>query len=155
MSITAYDFDPMAPPGEGSWSGHEGNDDSTWAYRRFHGKNENQAFELFDADVIESADNINFMPNEAFKYYLVALARYVDRLNFDSADNAAAATSCLFGYLEENTKSRPVVVSEILPIILPVLQRLASEQKDHDMPIDIYGDLVQRAEGLEEACRGG
>ena len=152
MPLKVYSFDPLIPPSDNAWHGCEENDDSAWAYREFGGKTSIQARLIFDADVIEGAESINFMPNGAFKYYMVALSDYVNGLDFKSSDNAASAASCLFGYLEVNAKSRPVVVADILPLVRPVLERLVEKQDENDMSIDAYGDLDLRMKEIIKSC---
>jgi hypothetical protein len=128
-----------------AWSNCETDDDANWARREFEGLNAHQADELFSQNVLGAAESIGFMPREAFKYYISALARYVANIDFDSAENAASAADCLFGCLESRAKVDQQAVMDLMPIVKPVLMNLANNQKRNDMPVEIYGNLKLRA----------
>jgi hypothetical protein len=141
-------FDMEHPPGSEAWVDADTHEDANWARREFEGLNAHQAWKLFEDNVLGAAESIGFMPDEAFKYYVVALATYAAQLDFQAVDDASTAVSCLFGYLEARKKVSEQAVKAVEPLVKPVLLKLAAAQRENDMPEDIYGDLSLRAQAL-------
>lgn len=149
MMNDAITFDVDCMPPNDAWAHvNTADNDANWARREFEGLTARQAWQLFSDNVLEAAECIGSMPDAAFKYYIVALAVYVDHLDFDTAENASAAADCLFGYLEARRKVSKQTVEAVAPLIKPVLLKLAADQGANDMPVDIYGDLASRAQAL-------
>ncbi len=143
----AFDLDRV-PPDEAWADADTTDDDANWARREFDGLTGRQAWLLFSDNVLGAVECIGSMPDEAFKYYITALALYVDQLDFDTAENAAAAANGLFAYMEARRESSPPAVAAVVQLVTPVLLKLAANQAANDMPVDIYGDLSSRARAL-------
>jgi hypothetical protein len=146
-SATEFDLD-RPPPSEVWLQTDSSDDDANWAQREFEGLTGRQAWKLFSVNVFGAGESIGSMPDDAFKYYIVSFALYVDQLDFQSDDNAAAAANCLFGNLEERKERSPGAVRVVVPMTAPVLDKLAKNQVVNDMPQEIYGDLTSRAKAL-------
>jgi hypothetical protein len=147
-----FNFDLDQLPSEDIWlHTNTKDDDANWARKEFEGITGRQAWQLFFENIFGAGESIGSMPDDAFKYYIVALAMYVAQLDFVEDDNASAAASCLFGYLEGRRESGLHAVRVVLPLVSPVLNKLAANQASNDMPIEIYGDLSKRAQELLSA----
>jgi hypothetical protein len=136
-------------PGPIEWSGYERDLDVKYAHKLFFGKSIGEVQQYFGGTrSFERADELLFMPRQAFQYYVFAFAEFVlsDRAIGDS-DSASS-----FLHLLMNREERdPGSVVQIFPRLLPTVEHVASKQTAFDADPAIYGsfeDLAARLKGL-------
>ena len=130
-------------PTEFDWTGCENDPDASWSYRLFFGKSAEEVVELFEANVVDSAENIHRMPQVPFEYYLMAFARYVMSIDASNSYSAADAASCLLNYVLLNLQQEPSKLRSIYSDLLPIVEAVASAQEKYDAPDSIYGSFAK------------
>ncbi len=127
-------------PSKKEWKGYEKDIDASYAFKLFYGKTNAEVQDLLRKNVIESVDEIRFMPIGAFQYYIFALRDYVMKREFEFYDSSDAA-SCFIGLVLEKLRESPEFILPIIDELLPAVEFVAKNQTLYDADEDIYGDF--------------
>lgn len=132
---------PSLIPSELDWAGYENDVDASWAHSLFFGKSAEDVIEQFQANAVDSAENIHRMPKAPFEYYLMAFAKYVLSIDASRTYDAADAASCLLNYVLLNIKQNPSKLNDIYLDLMPIVDVISKSQEKYDAPESIYGDF--------------
>ena len=87
----------MRIPSEADWGNYKDDLDQEYGHQVFFGKNAEETTPLFERNVIERAEEIQFMPVTPFRYYILAFRNYVMSEDVLKNDMAPDAASCFLG----------------------------------------------------------
>ena len=92
----------------------------------------------FRKSVIERTDELRWMPEVPFQYYVLGLRDFVMAGEFDELE-ASDAASCFLGLVLEKLEKRP-------RFILPVMPQLhvAANQASYRASASIYGSFAEK-----------
>lgn len=145
----------LSLPNASAW-GEEGNDlDENHARKIFFGKNIEQTFPLFERNAIERADEIRFMPEQCFPYYLIAFASYLMLESTKENIMAPDAASSFLNLVIDQLLNAPHKISGLMEKILPVADYLASHQNEYDADIEIYGSFFDKLKEIKKLMNSG
>jgi hypothetical protein len=131
-------------PCEADWGASTDDLDENYARKVFFGCSYEHARELFAEKPIERCEDLRFMPEKAFSFYIEALADYLHELQSASIDDADAA-SCFVNVVDIR---RSALSSGR---VRQALLRLKEDQNFYRAPVEIYGDLSLRIGHLFDA----
>lgn len=128
----------MNIPTEADWRSEdwEGDLDTEWAYREFHGKTMEEAVRLFEDNALRCSENLIYMPNRVFGFYLKA---YITYLMSDAAVGDSNGASCFIGLIRLRAESKRDDIIPLWPEIEPMLKYLAEHQERFEAEWIIYG----------------
>jgi hypothetical protein len=116
--------------------------DGEWAYERFSGLNESQAFDLFAENALSHSEALLFMPIPCFRFYIRSYMRYLQSPESQGDSDGANA---FFGVVEGRWQDVPPDDPSFRGELAAVLRRLASKQAWYDAEARIYGAFSERA----------
>lgn len=138
-------------PGDAEWAGYEDDFDVKYAHGLFFGKSIEEVQPCFKGSrSIERADELLYMPRQAFQYYVFAFAQYVRSA---AAAEDSDAASCFLHLLLAREKRDPGSVVEIHSQLSPVVEFVASNQGHFDAPPHIYGSFHNQAAEVMALCK--
>lgn len=133
-------------PTEEDWGNWKDDLDTKDAYLKYFGKSNKEAQEILRRDPIETADELRFMPDVPFQYYIVGFSQYVvsflDQKQIQSY-HAPDAASCLIGLVKEKLVENPKSILPVLKHILPAVKLIAENQKKYEADASIYGNFME------------
>jgi hypothetical protein len=139
----------MVVPTEADWGDYEGDLDTKWSHDVFAGHTNLEMLSRFDVNVIETADELRWMPEVPFRYYILGFRDYVMAQEFKYDDGSDAA-SCFLNLIAEKLEGQPKHVLPIMPELLPALRYVAENQTLFGAEESIYGSFRRKLERIEE-----
>jgi hypothetical protein len=141
-------------PGADKWGAESDDLDLEYARRIFFAKTAQQMFPLFDRNVIERADEIRFMPDACFPYYVLAFKDYVLLDSTKEGEMAPDAASSFIRLIAEKLGDRRALVQPLMVELFPALEHLVLHQADYGADVDIYGDFGDRVAEIKRLWQG-
>ena len=80
-------------PTEEDWGDYQSDLDQEWAHKLFAGHTNEEMQAHFRANVIERTDELRFMPEKPFRYYMIGFRDFLKAGNFEHLE-ASDAASC-------------------------------------------------------------
>lgn len=139
----------QAIPGVKEWAGDPDDLDLQYAQEVFLGKSLEEAQQLFGENPIERTSNLRWMPPEPFRYYVRALAAYLQQEHALSDLMISSAASCFLRLMEEKLADAPRTIAPVLPELMPVAEYVARNQDIFDADVAIFGDFLQLYEQIK------
>ena len=115
----------MRVPTEADWGDYQADLDQTHAHKLFAGRTNQEMLPHFRSNVIERTDELRWMPEVPFRYYVLGFRDFVIAGEFDQLE-ASDAASCFLGLVLEKLERQPGYILPILPQLLP-----ANQHKQH------------------------
>jgi hypothetical protein len=143
----------MTPPTEAEWGNYHADLDQSHAHKVFAGRTNQEMLPHFRRNVIERTDELRWMPEVPFRYYILGLRDFVMAREFDQF-GAADAANCFIGLVLEKLEKQPVYILTILTQLLPAVRYMAMNQSMFEASESIYGSFqekLKRIESLSEA----
>jgi hypothetical protein len=143
-------------PAEKDWGDYHSDLDQEYAHRLFAGHTNEEMRPHFRANVIERTDELRFMPEIPFRYYMIGFRDFLMAGDFEYLDGADAA-SCFLRLVLEKLEREPARIAPIMPELLESVEHVARNQSAFGADMDIYGDFLElfaRIRALNVA-RGG
>ena len=147
----------MPVPTEEEWGDYQADLDRKYAHDLFAGHTNEEMQPHFYRNVIELADELRWMPEVPFRYYMLGFRDFIMARKFAHLENSDAA-SCFLGLTEEKLKSHPGFILPIMPELLPAIRHVGQNQTSFDAEEKIYGkfqEKLDRIEALYSRCRSG
>lgn len=141
-------------PTEQDWGDYKSDFDQKDAYKVFFGKSFGEAIPDFERNVIERANELQFIAPTPFRYYMLAMRNYVMSKNVLSNTMASDAASCFLRLVKLKLLESPETIMPIMDELMPALEYVGENQAIFDADIDIYGDFrekVAEIKNLEKA----
>ena len=137
-------------PTEEQWGSWKSDVDLASAHNIFFGKSNAEVQDDFYRCVIERADELRYMPNEVFQYYILGFKDFIMAGKFQLFDSADAADSFL-KLIEHKLKNSYESLKPVFSDIYPAIEYVCQNQVEFDADINIYGDFSERLEGIKKA----
>lgn len=117
--------------------------DEAYAFKNFFGKSLKEAMVLFEQCALNYQEDLSYMPENPFKYYIRAFNHYLsnDRSRGDS-DGASSYISLIDSSLRDHSHW----LYDSWSTVESVLLRIASEQVFFEASPEIYGSFERRVE---------
>jgi hypothetical protein len=130
----------MTVPTEKDWGDYHSDLDQQYAYRLFAGHTNEEMQPHFRANVIERTDELRFMPEIPFRYYMIGFRDFVMAGDFEY--EGADAASCFLRLVLEKLEREPACIRPIMPQLLEAVEYVARNQSAFNADTDIYGDFL-------------
>jgi len=142
----------MPIPTEADWGDYKADLDQTYAHKLFGGRTNQEMLPHFRRNVIERTDELRWMPEIPYRYYMLGFRDFVMAGEFDPLWGSDAA-SCFIGLVLEKLEKQPVHILQIMPQLLPAVRHVAMNQSAFEASEEICGSFqekLKRIEGLYE-----
>jgi hypothetical protein len=118
----------------------------------FAGRTNGEMQPFFRRNPIEMTDELRWMPEEPFRYYMLGFRDFVMAGDLDFLDGSGAA-SCFLGFVLEKLERQPRYVLPIMPELLPALEYVAKNQALFEAKESIYRNFLEKLERIRELSR--
>ncbi|HTT21443.1 MAG TPA: hypothetical protein VMG82_21115 [Candidatus Sulfotelmatobacter sp.] len=133
----------MTVPTETDWGNYQADLDQAYAHKLFAGRTNAEMLPHFHRNVIESADELRWMPEVPFRYYVLGFRDFVMAQNFEHLD-APDAANCFLGIVLEKLEKQPGYILPIMPQLLPAVHYVAMNQASFGAEESIYGSFREK-----------
>lgn len=106
----------------------------------------------FRENVIERTDELRWMPEVPFQYYVLGFRDFVMAGEFDQLE-ASNAASCFLGLVLEQLEKQPRFILPVMPQLLPAIRHVAANQASYDANESIYGSFPEKLKRIEALYR--
>jgi hypothetical protein len=140
-------------PTESDWGSYQSDLDQKYAHDLFAGHSNEEMQHHFRRNPIERTDELRFMPEVPFRYYVLGFRDFVMSGDFEPLD-APDAASCFLRLALQKLETQPGYIVPVMPELLPAIQYVASNQEKFRADKKIYGDfqkIVARIQSLYAA----
>src|SRR5579862_2904571 len=134
---------PLSVPSEEDWGNYKADLDQKHAYSVFAGRTNAEVLPFFRRNPIEMTDELRWMPEVPFRFYILGFRDFVMAKNFGFM-NASDAASCFLGLVLEKLDKHPQHIIPIMPDLLPALEYVAQNQSLFEADESIYGNFVEK-----------
>jgi len=147
---------PLRVPSEKEWGDYQADLDQKWAHDHYIGRSNEEMQTYFRNNPIESASDLQFMPEVPFRYYILGFRDYVMEARTDRSW-ASDAASCFLRLVLRKLEQQPKHIAPIMPDLFPALHHVAQNQASIEASENIYGkfsETLARIQTLYEATAG-
>jgi hypothetical protein len=137
----------LSIPTEADWGDYRSDFDQEWAHGKFAGKSNDEMQQYFREIPIEAAEDLRFMPEIPFRYYILGFRDRVMSGGFEPYDSDAA--SCFLHLVVEKLKSQPRHIVPIMPELLSAVEYVAHNQAAFDAEESIYGSFPETLKQIQ------
>jgi hypothetical protein len=130
-------------PSEKDWGDYKADLDQNHAYTVFAGRTNEEMQPFFRRNPIEMTDELRWMPEVPFRYYMLGFRDFVMAKQFGFLD-ASDAASCFIGLVLEKLDKHPPHINPIMPDLLPALEYVAHHQALFEAQEHIYGNFLEK-----------
>ncbi|PYT45512.1 MAG: hypothetical protein DMG47_08120 [Acidobacteria bacterium] len=141
----------MPVPTEAEWGNYQDDLDQNYAHKLFAGRTNQEMLPQFRGNVIERTDELRWMPEVPFRYYMLGFRDFVMAGEFDHL-GASDAASCFLGLVLEKLEKQPAYILPIMPELLPAIRHVAMNQASFDASESIYGSFPAKLRRIEALC---
>lgn len=138
----------MGVPTEADWGDYKADLDQKHAHDLFAGRTNQEMLPHFQRNVIERTDELRWMPETPFRYYMIGFRDFLTTEKTEPAW-AADAASCFLGLVLEKLNKQPTFIVPIMPELLPALRHVAQNQAIYGADKDIYGSFQEKLGRIE------
>jgi hypothetical protein len=138
----------MAVPTEAEWGEYRGDPDQNYAHDLFAGRTNEEMLPHFRENVIERTDELRWMPEVPFQYYVLGFRDFVMAREFDQLE-ASNAASCFLGLVLEQLEKQPRFILPVMPQLLPAIRHVAANQASYNANESIYGSFAAKFRRIE------
>ena len=144
----------MPVPTEAEWGDYQADPDQTYAYKLFGGRTNQEMLPLFRRSVIERTDELRWMPELPFRYYMLGFRDFV--MSEDLGElGASDAVSCFLGLVLQKLENQPGYIVPIMPNLLPAIRHVATNQASFGASESIYGSFQEKLKRIEALSQTG
>lgn len=115
--------------------------DIAYAHDVFIGKSNSEMLHQYKDHVLMRAEDLYWMPEKPFQYYILGFRDYVINGNFGFYESSDAASSFLQLILRK-LKQQPDHILPVLPDLYKDIEYIANNQKLYEADEDIYGNFM-------------
>jgi hypothetical protein len=138
----------MQVPTEADWGDYQADLDQTCAHKLFAGRTNQEMLPHFRSNVIERADELRWMPEVPFRYYVLGFRDFVMAGQFEHLEGSDAA-SCFLSLVLEKLEKQPGYILPIMPDLLPAVRHVAMNQASFDANERTYGSFQEKLGRIE------
>jgi hypothetical protein len=129
-------------PSETEWGDYKGDLDQKCAHDQYIGRSNEEMQTYFRNNPIETASDLQFMPEVPFQYYMLGFRDYVMGARSDRSWTSDAA-SCFLRLVLHKLEQQPKHIIPIMPDLLPALHYVAQNQASFEASENIYGKFPE------------
>lgn len=129
-------------PTEIDWGDYTSDLDQKWAHDRFCGRSNEEMQPYIHSAPLGAAEDLHFMPEVPFRYYVIAFRDYVMSGQFRDFD-APDAASCFIRLVLQKLELQPRYIVPIMPDLLPAVEYVAHNQAVFYAKENIYGSFLE------------
>jgi hypothetical protein len=134
---------PPSVPTESDWGDYKSDLDQNHAHSGFAGRTNVETQPLFRENPIEMTDELRWMPEIPFRYYMLGFRDFVMGQDFGFL-NAPDAASCFLGLVLEKLEKYPQHILPIMSDLLPALDYVGQHQARFEASAGIYGNFREK-----------
>jgi hypothetical protein len=138
----------MPIPTEEEWGDYEADIDQKYAHDLFAGRTNEEMQPHFYRNVIERTDELRWMPEVPFRYYMLGFRDFVMAGNFAHLE-ASDAANCFLGLIAEKLEKQPDYILPIMAGLLPAIRRVGKSQASFHADEGIYGNFQEKVDRIE------
>jgi len=138
----------MDVPTEADWGDYRADLDQKYAHDLFVGHTNQEMLPHFQRNVIERTDDLRWMPELPFRYYMLGFRDFVAHAEINP-DWAPDAATCFLDLTLEKLRKQPSYILPIMTDLLPTLRQVAQNQDVWRAKKKIYGDFEQKLAEIE------
>ncbi len=138
----------MSVPTEADWGDYQSDLDQNYAHKIFAGRTNQEMLPRFRNNVIEATDELRWMPEVPFRYYILGFRDFVMAGEFNHLE-ASDAASCFIRLVLEKLEKQPSYILPVMPQLLPAIQHVAMNQASFEASEDIYGNFQEKLGRIE------
>jgi hypothetical protein len=132
-------FQPV--PTEKDWGDYKSDLDQNYAHSVFAGRTNQETQPFFRRNPIERTDELRWMPEVPFRYYMLGFRDFIRGKEFDFLW-AADAASCFLGLILEKLEQQPRCIIPIMPELLPAIEHVVRNQALFEAKESIYENFL-------------
>ena len=133
---------PTTVPTEKDWGNYQADLDQNHAHGLFAGRTNKEMQRFFLHNPIEMTDELRWMPEVPFQYYMLGFRDFVMGGNF--RNYASDSASCFLGLVLEKLENHPRQIVPIMAELLPAIEYVAQHQSAFDAKESIYGNFLEK-----------
>jgi hypothetical protein len=144
-------------PTESDWGNYHDDLDQEYSHRVFAGRTNEEMQSRFRNNVIETTDELRWMPKIPFEYYMIGFRDFIDLGDFGHPIDASDAASCFIRLVLEKLEGQPSHILAIMPDLVPTLEFVANNQAKFEAEEHIYGnfsEILNRIQTLHAMLSG-
>jgi hypothetical protein len=122
---------------------HESDLDQKHAHSVFGGRTNQEAQPIFRRNPVEATDELRWMPEIPFRYYMLAFRDFIMAGQFEFL-SASDAASCFIGLVLEKLERQSRHIDPIMPELLPAVEYVARNQSQFEADVSIYGNFLDK-----------
>lgn len=132
-------------PSEEDWGDWESDLEQEYAHDRFAGKSLDEAGILFESSILGCAENIAYMPDVPFRYYILGFKDYLmDPRRFQCMKtDDSDGPSVFLKLLASTLRDKPARILPVMNELFPVAEFVAQNQDKYQATRKIYGSFDQ------------
>ena len=130
-------------PTEKDWGNYTSDLDQKHAHTVFAGRTNQEMQPFFRRNPVASTDELRWMPEVPFRYYMFGFRDFVMAKEFGFLD-ASDAASCFLGLVLEKLEKQPRHIVPLMPELLPAIEYVAQNQSLFEAEESIYGNFLER-----------
>jgi hypothetical protein len=135
-------------PTEGDWGDYRYDLDQTWAHDQFGDRSNEEMQPYIRGTPIGAAEDLHFMPEVPFRYYVLGYRDYIMAGQFGSP-YASDAASCFIRLVLRKLQEQPRYIVPIMPELLPAVEHVAHNQAAFDADESIYGNFLEMLKQIQ------
>jgi hypothetical protein len=106
---------------------------------------------FFRRNVIEMADELRWMPEVPFRYYMSGFRDFVLARDFASLE-ASDAANCFLELVLEKLERQAPHIFQMMPVLLPTVEFVARNQSLFEADEKIYGNFLEKLDKIKKLC---
>jgi hypothetical protein len=134
---------PLPVPTEKDWGDYRLDLDQKHAHDVFAGHTNEQMQRFFRQNPIEMTDELRWMPDVPFRYYLLGFRDFIMAKDFGFL-NGSDAASCFLGLVLEKLEKQSRLIVPIMPELLPTIEHVARNQSLFEAAPNVYGNFIEK-----------
>ncbi len=138
----------MAVPTEAEWGEYQADLDQKYAHDLFAGRTNQEMLPHFRRNVIERTDELRWMPEVPFQYYVLGFRDFVMAGEFDALE-ASDAANCFLGLALEKLEKQPRFIVPVMSQLLPAIRYVAANQATYYASESICGSFPEKLKRIE------
>jgi hypothetical protein len=135
-------------PTEKDWGDYTSDLDQNHAHSVFAGRTNEEMQPFFHRNSIEMTDELRWMPNVPFRYYILGFRDFITTKQFDLTDGCDAA-SCFLRLVLEKLERDPRAIVPVMPDLLPTVEYVGRNQTLFDADEEIYGKFLEKLSRIQ------
>lgn len=139
---------PLSMPTEEDWGDYHSDLDQKHAHSVFARRTNAEMQPFFRKNPVGITDDLRWMPDGPFRYYVLGFRDCVMAREFDLLDGSDAA-SCFLELVVEKLEKHPRLIVPVMPDLLPAIEYVARNQALFSADEAIYGSFLEKLSRIE------